>query len=329
MLGYSLAAIVIGFVLDLLLGDPPKAPHLVCFMGKMIHALERKLRSLFCANPQGEAAAGRTLTIIMVLFWFLAPFLLLRFLYTLHPWLGMAVEALLCWQVLAIKSLRQSSEAVYRDLKQGDLPQARRDVSMIVGRDTQNLQSDGVIKATVETVAENTADGVIAPFFYLLLGGAPLAVLYKAINTMDSMLGYKNDLYLHFGRAAAKLDDAANFLPSRIAAVLIIGAAAFNGLDARMARQIWRRDRLNHASPNSAQTEAAVAGALHIQLAGDAYYFGELYQKPTIGQDLRPVEIEDIHRSQMLMEGAAWLMLLSTVALRLVFIMGWWFYVSL
>ncbi|MCR4963874.1 MAG: adenosylcobinamide-phosphate synthase CbiB [Firmicutes bacterium] len=329
MLGYALAAIVIGFVLDLLLGDPPNAPHVVRAMGRMIAALEKSLRPRFPANPKGEAAAGRALAGIMAAFWLLLPIILLHLLYSLHPWLGMAAEALLCWQVLAIKSLRQSSEKVYRDLRQGDLPQARRDISMIVGRDTENLQAEGVIKAAVETVAENTADGIIAPMFYLLLGGAPLAVLYKAVNTMDSMLGYKNEKYLYFGRAAAKLDDAANFLPSRLAALLMIAAAAFKGLDASMAAKIWRRDRFNHASPNSAQTEAATAGALHVQLAGNAYYFGQLYEKPTIGPDLRPVEIEDIHRSHALMEGASWFMLLLTVAVRLLLTMGWWYYVSL
>ena len=195
----------------------------------------------------------------------------------------------------------QESTNVYRELLKPDLPAARIAVSRIVGRDTAALTAEGVTKAAVETVAENASDGVIAPLLYMLLGGAPLALTYKAINTMDSMVGYKNTQYLYFGRAAAKLDDIANYLPSRIAALLWVAAAALTGNDARSAWRIWRRDRRNHASPNSAQTESACAGALNVQLAGPAYYFGEYYPKPTIGDAVRPIEPEDIRRADRMM----------------------------
>ena len=185
-----------------------------------------------------------------------------------------------------------------------------------MGRDTQDLTAEGVTKAAVETVAENASDGVIAPLLYMLLGGAPLALTYKAINTMDSMVGYKNTQYLYFGRAAAKLDDIANYLPSRIAALLWVAAAALTGNDARSAWRIWRRDRHNHASPNSAQTESACAGALGVQLAGPAYYFGEYYPKPTIGDALRPIEPEDIRRANKMMYAESLLALLLGLAIR-------------
>ena len=210
----------------------------------------------------------------------------------------------------------QESTNVYRELTKPDLPAARIAVSRIVGRDTQALTAEGVTKAAVETVAENASDGVIAPLFYMLLGGAPLALTYKAINTMDSMVGYKNERYLHFGRAAAKLDDIANFLPSRIAALLWVAAAALTGNDARSAWRIWRRDRRNHASPNSAQTESACAGALNVQLAGPAYYFGQYYPKPTIGDAVRPIEPEDIRRADRMMYAESLLALALGLLIR-------------
>ena len=210
----------------------------------------------------------------------------------------------------------QESTNVYRELTKPDLPAARIAVSRIVGRDTQALTAEGVTKAAVETVAENASDGVIAPLLYMLLGGAPLALTYKAINTMDSMVGYKNERYLRFGRAAAKLDDIANYLPSRIAALLWVAAAALTGNDARSAWRIWRRDRRNHASPNSAQTESACAGALNVQLAGPAYYFGQYYPKPTIGDAVRPIEPEDIRRADRMMYAESLLALALGLVIR-------------
>ena len=190
---------------------------------------------------------------------------------------------------------------VYDRLKNGTIEEARYAVSMIVGRDTQSLTEVGVTKAAVETVAENSSDGIIAPMLYMAIGGIPLMFLYKGINTMDSMLGYKNDKYLYFGRCAAKLDDVANYIPARTSGWLMALSTVFVGMDTKNAVKIYRRDRQNHASPNSAQTEAAMAGALDVQLAGNAYYFGKLYEKPTIGDPIRPVEIEDIPRSNRLL----------------------------
>uniref|UniRef100_UPI00349E94EA adenosylcobinamide-phosphate synthase CbiB n=1 Tax=uncultured Ruthenibacterium sp. TaxID=1905347 RepID=UPI00349E94EA len=243
----------------------------------------------------------------------------------IHPILGFALQVFWCWQALAMRGLRDESLNVYKTLRDGSLSDARMAVSRIVGRNTQNLDAAGVIKAAVETVAENFSDGVVAPAFYMLLGGAPLALWYKAINTMDSMVGYKNDRYLFFGRAAAKLDDAVNFIPSRLAALFLIASAQITGQDARKAWKIWRRDRHNHASPNSAQTEAVMAGALGVQLAGPAYYFGKRYDKPTIGDALRPVEPEDIQRANRMLYVAGTLCLMCFIGLRvgLCFWIGW------
>ena len=235
--------------------------------------------------------------------------------------LGLALQMLWCGQALAARGLAQESRNVYKELAKGDLPAARRAVARIVGRDTQNLTAAGVTRAAVETVAENASDGVIAPLLYMLLGGAPLALTYKAINTMDSMLGYKNEKYLYFGRAAAKLDDLANYIPSRLAALLWVAAAAFTGNDAKGAWRIWRRDRRNHASPNSAQTESACAGALGVQLAGPAYYFGEYYDKPTIGDPLREIEPRDILRANRMMYAESLLALVLGLAVRLMLVL--------
>jgi adenosylcobinamide-phosphate synthase len=217
--------------------------------------------------------------------------------------------------------LKKESENVRRKLVSGTLAEARKAVGRIVGRDTAELSDAGVTRAAVETVAENFSDGEIAPLFYMLIGGAPLALAYKAVNTMDSMVGYKNEDYIDFGRAAAKLDDAANFLPSRLAAILLIAAAPLVGLDGKNALRIWRRDRRKHASPNSAQTEAAMAGALHVQLAGPASYFGERVEKPYIGDPDRPIEPEDIRRANRLMYAAGFLGILVMGAVRVMLVL--------
>lgn len=303
------AAILLGFMLDLLLADPEWMPHPVVYMGRCITRLERTLRRRFPATPQGERAAGRVLAAVLPLGTLAVTLLVCLAARAVHPLLGLAVETLWCWQALAVRGLAKESRRVYERLAADDLPGARRAVGRIVGRDTQALSKEGVTKAAVETVAENFSDGVAAPLFYMLLGGAPLALCYKAVNTMDSMVGYKNDRYLHFGRTAAKLDDAVNYLPSRLAACLWIAAAALTGQDARGAWRIWRRDRRCHASPNSAQTESACAGALGVQLAGPAWYFGEYYPKPTIGDARRPVEPQDILRANRMLYAASLLAL--------------------
>ena len=309
-------AVLGGFVLDTLFGDPPWLPHPVVLMGKAISALEKRLRARMPQTPQGELLGGAVVAFPLPVGTFLLTSLVCLGAAKLSPWLGLAVQMFWCGQALAAKGLAQESTNVYRALIKPDLPAARKAVSRIVGRDTQNLTLEGVTKAAVETVAENASDGVIAPLLYMLLGGAPLALTYKAINTMDSMLGYKNEKYLYFGRAAAKLDDAANYLPSRLAGLLWCAAAALTGNSPKGAWRIWRRDRRNHASPNSAQTESACAGALGVQLAGPAYYFGEYYAKPTIGDPLRPIEPEDIRRANRMMYAESVLALAVGLAVR-------------
>lgn len=309
-------AVLGGFVLDAIFGDPAWLPHPVVLMGKAITALEKRLRAQFPQTPQGELCGGAVLAAILPVGTFLITALVCRLAAALHPLAGLAVQMFWCAQALAARGLVQESRNVYKELQKQDLPAARKAVARIVGRDTQNLTAEGVTKAAVETVAENASDGVIAPLLYMLLGGAPLALTYKAVNTMDSMVGYKNERYLHFGRAAAKLDDAANYLPSRIAALLWVAAAALTGNDAKGAWRIWRRDRRNHASPNSAQTESACAGALGVQLAGPATYFGQYYDKPTIGDAARPIEPEDILRANRMMRAAGVLGLMAAAGIR-------------
>ncbi len=309
-------AVLGGFVLDTLFGDPPWLPHPVVLMGKAISALEKRLRARLSQTPQGELLGGAVVAFTLPVGTFLLTSLVCLGAAKLSPWLGLAVQMFWCGQALAAKGLAQESTNVYRALIKPDLPAARKAVSRIVGRDTQHLTLEGVTKAAVETVAENASDGVIAPLLYMLLGGAPLALTYKAINTMDSMLGYKNEKYLYFGRVAAKLDDAANYLPSRLAGLLWCAAAALTGNSPKGAWRIWRRDRRSHASPNSAQTESACAGALGVQLAGPAYYFGEYYAKPTIGDPLRPIEPEDIRRANRMMYAESVLALAIGLAVR-------------
>lgn len=304
-------AALCGFVIDILLGDPARMPHPVVFMGRCISALEKSLRRIFPQTPKGELAGGVILAAVLPLGTLAFTGLCVWGLGLVHPALGFALQVLWCWQALAAKGLRQESENVRRALDTGTLDDARKAVSRIVGRDTAALSREGVIRAAVETVAENFSDGVVAPMFWMLIGGAPLALAYKAVNTMDSMVGYKNDRYLYFGRAAARLDDAANWLPSRLAALLLVAAAPLTGQNAKCAFAIWRRDRRKHASPNSAQTESAMAGALGVRLAGPASYFGKVHQKPWIGDDTRPIEPQDITRAgRMLYAGSALALLL-------------------
>ena len=315
---YHILAFGVGFLLDQIWGDPYWLPHPIRGIGWLIAMMEKKLRQ---GNEQEtsqksslereaiERRQGRLLVIIVLLLTGMLAALLLFGVYAIHPYLGLAVEAVMTYQILAARCLQVESDKVRKQLTAGTLEGARRAVSMIVGRDTQQLTAEGVAKAAVETVAENTSDGVIAPMLYTALGGPVLGFLYKAVNTMDSMIGYKNEKYLHFGRAAAKLDDVVNYFPARISALLMIGTAFISGKDysGKWAWRIWRRDNRKHASPNSAQTESVCAGALGVQLAGDASYFGKIVKKPYIGDPGRVVEPEDIRRTNRLMNRTAWI----------------------
>lgn len=294
-------AILVGCGLDLLFGDPHFLYHPVRLIGLMISGLEKGLRRIYPKSRGGERAAGVLLVILTAGATGFSAYLLLRLAEMCGTAALFILQALMSCSLLAARSLRDESMKVYRELRKGDLAGARKAVSMIVGRDTEKLTEEGVTKAAVETVAENTSDGVIAPLFYLAIGGPVLGWIYKAVNTMDSMVGYRNDRYRFFGTAAARLDDVLNFLPARISGILMALCAGLCGLDSGNAFHIFRRDRLNHASPNSAQTEAAMAGALGVQLAGDAYYFGNLVKKKTIGDPERHVEAEDIRRADRLM----------------------------
>lgn len=314
----SLAAIGLGFLLDLLIGDPHWLYHPVRLIGNLITLLEKVLRRIFPKKEKGELWAGMFLVIFVTGITSAAVFGILHLTWQISPLCGFLAKTLLCYWLFAVRSLKDESMKVYAQLEKNDLDGARKAVSMIVGRDTQNLSAEGVTKAAVETVAENTSDGIFAPMFYMILGGPVLGWFYKAVNTMDSMVAYKNDRYLYFGRCAAKLDDVMNFLPSRLCALFMIVASWILKMDADNAKKIYFRDRKNHASPNSAQTEAVMAGALDVCLAGDAWYFGKLYKKPTIGDPIRPVEIEDIPKSNKLLYATAFLSLAVLAALRLI-----------
>ena len=301
MLKYYASALMAGFLLDLLIGDPRWLYHPVIFIGKTISFFERNIRRRFPATPHGELAGGVLLVLLTLVVSGGIPVVILAVTGRIHPLLQWAAGAFLCYQLLAMKCLKDESMKVYHALKTGTLEDGRHAVSKIVGRDTQALDEKGVIKAAVETVAENFSDGVLAPMFYMVIGGPVLMFLYKGINTMDSMVGYKNDRYLYFGRCAARLDDAANFIPSRLAGIMLILAAYLGNFSGKDAKRIFLRDRKKHASPNSAQTESAAAGALQIQLAGNAYYFGKLHEKQFIGDPIREIQVEDIRRMNKLM----------------------------
>ena len=312
----TLAVIVfLGFMADCIFGDPVYRFHPVRIMGKFISTWEK-----FSKNGRQNKAvsfvSGAFLSLLLVAVCFMLPFVLLCCLYRLHIAAGLIAEALFCYQIFAAKALKAESMRVYRELAKGDILQARIYLSYIVGRDTENLNAEQISKAAVETVAENLSDGVIAPMLYMFIGGAPLGFAYKAVSTLDSMIGYNNEKYAFFGKFAARADDIVNFLPSRISAILMILAAFVCRLDVKQAWKIFMRDRYNHKSPNSAQTEAVCAGALGISLSGDNYYKGVLVQKPVIGDALRPAEKEDIKVANKLMYATAWIALLIGMGIR-------------
>nr|WP_302636624.1 adenosylcobinamide-phosphate synthase CbiB [uncultured Clostridium sp.] len=297
----SLVALVMGYILDLIFGDPYWMPHPVRFIGNLISILEKVIRRFMPKTKRGEYIGGIILTVMVVSISMVIPLVIILMAKSINTYLALTVETFMCYQILATKSLKVESMKVYDELAKNDLPSARKAVSMIVGRDTKDLTFSGVAKAAVETVAENTSDGIIAPMIFIAIGGAPMGFFYKAINTMDSMVGYKNERYINFGRFAAKLDDVVNYLPARISAYQMILSSFFLRYDYKNAFKIYKRDRYNHASPNSAQTESVCAGALDVQLAGNAYYFGKLYEKPTIGDDIREINYDDIKKANRLL----------------------------
>ena len=290
-----------GFLIDLIFGDPVYAFHPIRLIGNLIGKSEKAIRKALPNNEKSELIGGFILWIWVAAVSFFVPFILLKCLYRVNFWLGFILESIFFWQIIAAKSLKTESMKVYKAFEEGDTEKARKAVSMIVGRDTASLTAEGITKAAVETVAENTSDGVTAPLIFAALFGASGGFLYKAVNTMDSMVGYKNDKYLYFGRFAAKCDDVFNFIPARITAYFMIISSFILGLDGKNAFKIFLRDRFNHTSPNSAQTEAVCAGALDVMLAGDAYYFGKLYKKKTIGDNIRKIEPKDIKNANNLM----------------------------
>lgn len=327
---YHIFAFIAGFVLDLLIGDPHFIPHPVRLIGSFISFLDKRLNCDAGYNISEKKLnlikykRGMILAFTVIFATFAISVIIIVAAYSINLYAGVIAEAVMTWQILATKCLRVESMRVYDALRTDGVDAGRRAVSMIVGRDTSVLDAVGVTRAAVETIAENTSDGVIAPMLYTAIGGPVLGFVYKAVNTMDSMLGYKNDKYMYFGRFAARLDDVVNFIPARISAYLMIAAAFIGGrqFDGKNAYRIFKRDRFNHASPNSAQTESVCAGALRVQLAGDAVYFGKLVKKKYIGDGLREIEYEDIKRANRLMYITAFLCeLLSVAVMSLVLIL--------
>ena len=319
---WTLLAILIAFFLDWFFGDPMRIPHIVVYIGKTISMLEKLLRDSFAPTPKEEFKAGIFLVVTVCAVWFALTVVVVLLCGLVHPVLRLVVETFLCWQCLAMKGLKDAGENVRVALETGGIEAGRKAVGMIVGRDTTQLSEHEIIDATVETIAENTSDGEVAPLIYMAIGGAPLAVLYKAINTMDSMVGYITPPYTHFGTAAAKLDDAANWIPARISGLLMCLAAIPAKLSASGAWRIWKRDRHNHRSPNSAQTEAPCAGALGLQLGGDHVYFGELVSKPTIGDPMRQPMRDDIGRANRLMVWTSIFAFVLCIVVRLIVVLA-------
>ena len=312
--------LMMGFLLDLLLGDPHSWPHPVRAMGNLINRSENVIRKICPKGRKGELLGGTLLAVWIPAVSAIFSFGLKKTAYRAGKGLGLLCEIIMCYEMLAARSIRDESMKVCRELEKGRTEEARKAVSMIVGRDTANLTEEGIAKAAVETVAENTSDGVAAPMLFMALFGAPGGFFYKAVNTMDSMVGYHNETYEYFGKAAARLDDVMNWIPSRLSGLLMTEAAFLlgkkRGFDGKKAWKVFLRDRKNHKSPNSAQTEAACAGALGLQLAGDAYYFGKLVKKPVIGDDRRKIQAGDIRRANQLMYVTAALTLILSLGIR-------------
>lgn len=309
--------LIIGFILDMILGDPKKIPHPIVFIGKLISIAEKIIREILPKTIRGERIGGLILWISVVSISTIIPAIVLYGTGLISYGVKEFIEIFWCWQILACKSLKQAAERVKNEIDRDNIEGARKYLSWIVGRDTKDLNYKDIIKAVCETVAENCSDGVIAPMIFIAVGGIPAGFFYKACNTLDSMIGYKNSEYINFGKFSAIIDDIVNYIPARITGVTMCIAANFVGLDGKSAWSIFLRDRKKHVSPNAGNPEAATAGALGVELLGNAVYFGKLYEKEYIGDNERPIEAEDITRTNKLMVATSCLCLFIIISLRL------------
>lgn len=310
-------AILVGFILDSIVGDPNWLPHPIIFIGKLISLLEKNLIKIFPKSPKGKFWAGVFLWIVTVTLCFVIPFSILLGLKAISPWLKIVLESFWCFQIFASKSLEREADKIKKLVEKGDLEGARKALSMVVGRDTAYLSEKEILKAVIETVSENTTDGVISPLFYLAIGGAPLGFLYKGVNTLDSMVGYKNDKYIELGKFSAIADDCFNYIPARITGFTMVLSSFLTGLKGKKAFNIMIRDHKKHASPNGGWTEATTAGALGISLGGDSYYFGKLYKKAILGDDLKEVETKDVEKTCKLMWVTSIFLIFISILIRL------------
>lgn len=314
-------AMTIGFIIDLILGDPYFMPHPIKLMGNFIKTFEKNLLGNKKTSNFMLFIYGTILSLSLIFLSFIIPLIILKYLAYLNFYLKVMVESIFCYQILATKSLKTESMKVFYQLEKKEIQTARQYLSWIVGRDTANLGETEIIKATVETIAENTSDAVIAPLIFICIGGAPLGFLYKAVNTLDSMIGYKNDKYFYFGKFSAKIDDAVNYIPAILSAYGMLLSSYLLGLDTKNSYKIYRRDKKNHTSPNSAKTESVCAGALNVQLGGDNYYFRKLVHKKTIGDDNRRINAEDIKTANNLMTTSAIVSVISLVCVKLILLL--------
>ena len=305
----------IAYVLDLIFGDPQNVVHPVQVIGKTISAGEKVL-----LRKKYKFLAGAVLNIFTVSITYTLMYLISKSVKI--SVFFMIIEIYLMYTIFSINSLAREGNRVYRILKEGDIERARKDLSYLVSRDTETMDEKMIIRSTMETISENTVDGIVAPMFYMFLGGMPLAMAYKAINTLDSMVGYKNEKYMDFGKFSAKVDDAANFIPARITGILIVLASMILGYDYKNSLKIFLRDRKNHSSPNSAHSEASVAGALGVQFGGKVSYFGKEIDKPTIGDKTKEFELEDIRKNIRIMYVTSFL---SLVIFSLIFTGAYFF----
>jgi len=310
--------IITAFILDWIIGDPQNPFHPVRLIGSGIARGTAAYKKAKISNPALQFVMGAVLTLTVVCLSYMATRLVTWGFYRLNEWSGMIAEAIICYFLIAARALKDESMKIYRSLAAQNIEEAKKNLSFIVGRDTQNLNEAGIVKATVETVAENVSDGVIAPLIFIFIGGAPLGMAYKAVNTLDSMIGYRNEDFEYFGKFAALLDDAVNFIPSRISALIMIAGSVFTGGDVKEALRIYSRDRRNHKSPNAAQTESVCAGALGLRLGGDNYYHGILISKPAIGDDINAPKPEHIIAANRLMYATTVIAVVSLAAISFI-----------